>query len=78
VEKTGDTEPNEFKDKFFLCSIGKLRWHVGREPSRKLVLVEKIKMMPSSLDWKPGENLWKLKWVLLQLISLSNLMRHFG
>jgi hypothetical protein len=77
VEETGDTELNEFK-KFFLCCKGKLRGHVGKEHSGKLVLVGEIKIMPSGLDWKLGENMWKLKWDFLQLISLSNLMRHFG
>jgi len=76
VEETGDTELNEFK-KFLLCCMGKLHGHVGRDVSGKLVLVDEIKKMPSGLDWKQGENLWKLKWDLLQLISLSNLKRHF-
>jgi hypothetical protein len=77
VEETGDTELNEFK-KFFLCCKDKLLGHVGRELSRKLVYVDEIKTKPSGLDWKPGQNLWKLKWDLLQLISLSKFMRHFG
>jgi len=77
VEETGDTELNEFK-KFFLCCKCKLHGCVGREMSGKLVLVDEIKEMPSGLDWKPEENLWKLKWDLLQLISPSNLMRNFG
>jgi hypothetical protein len=77
VEETGDTERNEYK-KFFLCCMGKLHGHVGGELSGKLVLVEEIRTMPSGLDWKQGEILWKLKWDLLQLISISNLMRYFG
>ena len=77
MEETGDTELNEFK-KFFLCCKGKLHGHVGGYFSGKLVLVDEIKTMPSGLDWKQGENLWKLKRDLLQLTSLSNLKRHFG
>jgi hypothetical protein len=57
--------------------MGKLHGHVARKVSGKLVLVDEIKKLPSGLVWKPGENLWKLKRDLLQIISLSNLMRHF-